>query len=97
MPAKPTTASPEPTPAGAFVIPGERRWMVMTGINPRVELTGSQIAKVLGVSRQLVHSWHRTGKLPRTPEGLYRLCDATEVEHATRRSPTSTRRTTAAA
>lgn len=49
-------------------------------------LTGAQIAARLGLSRQLVYAWWKTGKLHRHPGGRYRLGDALAVERATRRS-----------
>lgn len=64
-------------------------------------LPGALIAKRLGVSKQLVHWWVKSGKLPqadtaRDGRPLYRLLDAALVEREMKRSPYS-RRSTAAA
>lgn len=59
-------------------------------------LPAAHIARKLDVSRQLVYSWVRSGKLEpadTTPDGrpLYRYLDAAVVDRALRRSPYSHR------
>lgn len=54
------------------------------------------IARRLGVSRQLVYSWTKAGKLRPRDHGadgrpLYSYADAAQVERDTRRSPYSSR------
>lgn len=59
------------------------------------------IARQLGVSRQLVYWWTRTGKLDQAGEGadgraLYSLRQAAGVDRATKHSPLSHRTAPAA-
>lgn len=59
-------------------------------------LPAAHIARKLGVSRQLVYSWVRAGKLEKaaTATGgrpLYRFLDAALVDREARRSPYSHR------
>jgi len=65
-------------------------------------LPAALVAKRLGVSKQLVYWWVRTGKLERAATAadgrrpLYSLRSAAEVDKATSRSPYSHRVTSAA-
>lgn len=64
--------------------------------NPRQPLPAFIVARKLGVSRQLLHSWVRSGKLHPADWGrdgrpLYRPLDAAHIEQQTRRSPNSRR------
>ena len=56
-------------------------------------LTGTQAARLAGVSKQLVRRWRQLGHLQPTAgtPPRYRVRDILEAERATRRSPHSSR------
>lgn len=74
--------------------------------NPDAKLTARQLAHALGVTPQLVNTWHTDGYLTPTGERvhlpevgrnwkghrLYRYLDGAKAEAATRRSPKSFRK-----
>lgn len=75
--------------------------------NSEAKLTARELATVLGVSPQLVNTWHRDGYLNAAGERvhlpevgrnwrghrLFRYLDGARAEAATRRSPRSFRKT----
>lgn len=65
-------------------------------MNLDAELTASQAARAMGVSRQLVHYWVKAGRLHPVPDTgttkRFRLRDVQLAERATRNSGCSTRR-----
>ncbi|WP_433460713.1 hypothetical protein [Micromonospora sp. CA-248212] len=78
---------------------------VRPGANPDAKLTAAQLALALGVTPQLVNTWHTDGYLTNgervyLPEvgrnwkghRLFRYLDGAKAESATRRSPRSYRK-----
>jgi predicted site-specific integrase-resolvase len=60
-------------------------------VNPDARLRPADAARVLGVSKQLVNWWRRTGKIQPDQRGRYRLGDVQRVERQTAGSKLSTR------
>ncbi|MEV1013761.1 hypothetical protein AB0I89_23710 [Micromonospora sp. NPDC049801] len=79
---------------------------VRPGANPDAKLTAAQLALALGVTPQLVNTWHTDGYLNADGERVYlteagrnwkghrlfRYLDGAKAESATRRSPRSYRK-----
>lgn len=70
---------------------------VINPSDPLQPLPAAMVARRLGVSRQLLHTWAASGKLQpaeHAPDGrpLYRYIDAAEVEAQTRNDRRSSRR-----
>lgn len=64
-------------------------------VNLDALITGSQAARLAGVSKQLIYRWRQLGHLqpadPTPGRPRYRVRDVLQAERATRRSPQSTR------
>lgn len=53
--------------------------------NLDARITGSQAARLIGVSRQLINDWWKRGRLAKGDDGRYRYGDILEADRKARR------------